>query len=45
MKRIDKILILEQNISDYNFHEIVKIDVMFAEKRSCNFVQLTTTLL
>ena len=43
MKMIDKILILEQNISDYNFHEIVKINEMFPDNRSCKFVQLTTT--
>ena len=40
---IDTISILEQNISDYNFHEIVKINVLFADNRSCKFVQLTTT--
>ena len=43
MKMIDKILILEQNISDNNVHEIVKINVMFADNRSCKYVQLTTT--
>ena len=42
MKMIDTILILEQNISDYNVHEIVKINVMFADNRSCKYVQLTT---
>jgi hypothetical protein len=43
MKMIDKILILEQNISDYNFHEIVRINVMLPDKRSCKYVQLKTT--
>jgi hypothetical protein len=40
---IDKIKILEQNISNYNFHEIVKINVMFTDNRSCRYVRLTAT--
>ena len=45
MKMIDKIMTLEQNSSKYNVHEIVKINAMFADNRSCKYVWLTTTSL